>query len=295
MQKWLTLGLCLLAGTLTAGSAAADTLVIGTGDTFGNGGPNFVASEIDTYYSGLVGWVDAQSSTPGSGLLNAYDSVLVYNYPGADFDNPAALGDVLYDYVLGGGNVVSMMYTFFSSYPLGGDWSTNGFDPITPGSAFDSADFEAVMPSSPASEYASLFTGVGDFDGRLLASLGTGSVKSGATTVAWWEDTSGFNPDYALVVDRNVRDMPGNPGTWGNVVGLNYNPLDFMIEGTFQTSTDPDAMRLIANALGAVEDPAFGRIVNGGGPGDVPIPEPATLTLLGVGLAGLAARRVRRK
>jgi hypothetical protein len=69
--------------------------------------------------------VDCNATTPSLATLGGYDAVEVSS--NNSFQNRAALGDNLADYVDSGGGVVLMMFTMFDNFELLGRWSTGGY------------------------------------------------------------------------------------------------------------------------------------------------------------------------
>lgn len=95
----------------------------------------------------------AISATPTLLTLSAYDVVLVYtNYQPA---NPTALGDVLADYVDGGGRVALGTYALSASWGVTGRIATHGYSPFVNGvTGYMSG---RIVPTTPID---SLFDGI---------------------------------------------------------------------------------------------------------------------------------------
>src|SRR5262245_15714554 len=115
------LGLALLSLSSDA-FAAGPKVVIVSGDT--TGGPMFQTLLQGTGVFGLVDLINATSATPTLPQLEAYQGVLVLGYSWLD---RTALGNVMADYVDGGGGVVVTMWTLTSSYDMLGRWKTGGY------------------------------------------------------------------------------------------------------------------------------------------------------------------------
>jgi hypothetical protein len=75
----------------------------------------------------VVDYYDGQNGTPTVADLEPYDCVMAWsNYT---FQNAAALGDNLADYVDGGGAVVLSMFSFYSGWAMQGRIMTAGYSP----------------------------------------------------------------------------------------------------------------------------------------------------------------------
>ena len=130
----------------------------------------------------LVDYFDARVATPTLAQLLAYDTTIVMaNSPFAD---PAALGDMLADYVDAGGTVIQTVPTFYD--PAGRGWGlqgrfiNEGYSPfIGTGDWFLWADLGAFETSHPIMQGV---TSAGD-DLRQMVNLATG-----ADLVAEWSD-----------------------------------------------------------------------------------------------------------
>ena len=182
--------------------------------------------------------IDPWIGTPSLATLNGYDAVIVYS--GSGFPNNVAIGDVLADYVDGGGRVVVGALAFWTSdhaLGMGGRLSTGGYLPFTQGpqaagiiTCWPTVPSRRTWPTSAPSTAASAFQNVV-------------SLASGATLIAHW------NSGAPLVAVKS------------HVVGLNFYPPSSDAAGHFwNASTDGDI--LMANALlggGVVTGPAGPR------------------------------------
>jgi hypothetical protein len=169
--------------------------------------------------------IDLWNGTPDLQTLNGYDAVLVYS--GSGFPNNVAIGNVLADYVDGGGHVVVSALAFWTSnHPLGmaGRLSTDGYLPFTQGpQAAGNLHLVADRPLSP------YLANVDSFDGG-LAIQNVVSLTGGAKLIAHWSSGA------PLVAVKS------------HVVGLNFYPPSSDIAAHFwNASTDGDI--LMANAL----------------------------------------------
>ena len=229
-----TLGVTASLLSLGAVPASAGACTGPTVAAIGADDPSFqddvVAKLAATCLFTQVDEIDAFAGTPTLGTLNAYDAVLVYS--DMPFADNVAMGNVLADYVDGGGRVVVGAFSFMPSgvvpQGIGGRLSTGGYLPFTQGSIFlgggDHLVLEADLPQSP------YLTGVDSFDGGLVSYSNQVGLTSGATQIAHWSDSS------PLVAVK------------GDVVGLNLYPPSSDAHGAFwDASTDGDI--LMANAL----------------------------------------------
>jgi len=97
----------------------------------------------------VVDYYDAYSGTPSLGELEPYDCVIAWtNYP---FQNPTGMGDVLADYVDGGGAVVLAEFCFYSGWALAGRLMTPGYSPwpMTESGGFTTNNLGWFDPTHP--------------------------------------------------------------------------------------------------------------------------------------------------
>ena len=166
--------------------------------------------------------------TPTLATLQQYSAVLVYS--NCAFNNSAALGDVLADYVDGGGHVVVATFSFWQEWGeigLYGRLQSGGYLPFTLGTQkeWGNPSLVADLPDDP------LLEGVTTFNGGEIAYRNAGiSLTPGSTLVAHWSD------GLPLVAYK------------GNVVALNFFPPS---ADAWPLQWDPttDGARLMANAL----------------------------------------------
>ena len=123
------------------------------------------------------------SSTPLLSTLQSYDAVLVYS--DASFHDSDAIGDVLADYMDGGGGVVLCTFAFITpgGLGIGGRIVTDGYLPFTTASQNQNTQMQLVA-DLPGHE---LLQGVASFDGG-TSSYHNSSISTvpGATQVAHW-------------------------------------------------------------------------------------------------------------
>ena len=166
--------------------------------------------------------------TPSLVELQQYSAVYVWS--DSSFKDPDAVGNVLADYIDGGGRVVASAFTAFSAghgQGISGRFASGNYLPTTTGS-FTNGQEETLLKDLPDNP---LLAGVASFDGGTASYHNNGlTVKSGSTLVAHWTDGE------PLVVYR------------GSVAELNfYPPSDNSRADFWKSSTD--GTRLMVNAL----------------------------------------------
>ncbi|MBI4552857.1 MAG: T9SS type A sorting domain-containing protein [Candidatus Latescibacteria bacterium] len=171
-------------------------------------------------------------TTPTLAQLQAFDVLLVWT--NSEFSDPVATGNVLADYVDGGGGLVLGTYAFSDPWSLEGRIVTNGYSPFQ-------VTASTKSPSGTL-DMATAQTGHPIFDG--VSSL-TYQYNSNYTD-------SPLNEDAVLL----ARDTAGNKviatNTAGTVVGISI----FMGYSTNYSS--PNVTRLFANALIFASTGGFG-------------------------------------
>lgn len=164
--------------------------------------------------------------TPTLATLQQYDVVMVWSDCG--FSNPTTLGNVLADYVDGGGRVVVAAHVWWNGFnlPIQGRFASGGYNPLNPGTSGVGAGgvfLAADIPSSP------LLAGVTSFE------------------VGSWDNTTSVAAGATLVAHTNPLNFP-LVAYKGNVVALNFFPASSDAQAGFWTSST-DGARLMANAL----------------------------------------------
>jgi hypothetical protein len=168
------------------------------------------------------------AATPTLQDLEQYDAVAVWNDCG--FQEPQALGDVLADYVDGGGHVV--VAAFAGADSIRGRFSTEGYSAVV--SSADGEDGQAHLVADDADD--PLLAGVGSFDGGGSSYRIPVAPAEGSTVVAHW------STGEPLVV-RGAKS-----------IYLNFFPPSSDVRGDFWDAST-DGTRLLANALGATLAP----------------------------------------
>jgi hypothetical protein len=227
----------------TATSAPALLNLVGAGNavtrvaTFGANTPSWnedVRNKIRN--TGFFEQVDAFSIGSGYPVptleqLREYDAVLVYS--DAYFNNDTALGNVLADYVDGGGGLVLATFAFYNQGGIGiqGRIRTGDYMPFTASSQNQPGGLSLVadQPSHP------LLEGVVSFSGGSSYHNTPAVLSSGAEIVAHW------NNGQPLVTFKERSEG-------GTVVGLNFYPPSSDANSSFWDART-DGAQLMANAL----------------------------------------------
>ena len=196
-----------------------------------------VVSTINTAIAGNLGTVSGHSlcgapppciATPTLAELQAYSAVLVYsNYY---YSDPVALGNALADYVDGGGTVVLAAFNYLDSYTPTGRFASGAYSPLIPNSYISGPAQSLILikdlPNHP------LLQGVNSFNGGSRSYRGSGTLASGATVVAHWNNSD----NTPLIAVK------------GNVVALNFFPPSSNMRSDFWDAST-DGGRMMVNAL----------------------------------------------
>jgi len=123
-----------------------------------------------------------------------------------------------------------------------------------------------------------------DADGNFFYApgVGPGSEWNDLSLDHWYRAWTTFDLSTNMITEVGLMDL-------STLVGTSYNPTDWYLEGVQAGGIAPDAFRLFTGGSGDGNLLAFDNI------SVAPVPEPATMLLLGSGLAGLAALRRRFK
>jgi hypothetical protein len=236
-----TLG--VTAGLLLSGAPAASATpctgptVAAISDADDNSQADVVAKLRATCLFTQVDQISLWDGTPSLGTLTGYDAVLVYS--GSGFPNNVAIGDVLADYVDGGGRVVVGALAFWNSdHPLGmsGRLSSGGYLPFTQSSQAGGSylQLQADLPNSP------YLANVASFNGGEYSLHNAVGLATGATLIAHWSTGTPL-----VAVKRRV-------------VGLNFYPPSSDAWSPFwDASTDGDILMADALLGGGVITPRY--------------------------------------
>jgi hypothetical protein len=199
---------------------------------------------------------DVATTTPSLSTLEQYAAVLVYSDAG--FLDYTTLGNELAQYSEAGGGVVEAAFAN-ATVRLGGAWATGGFEGIS--SAGQSSNTELTL-GDVFDAASPLLNGVTSFNGGTSSFYSTGSVINGGVVVADWSNGA------PLIVTTAVDGH--------QIVNLNFYPVSSNARSDFWVSST-DGGIIMANAL----------LYSGG----LPVPEPTTLALAGLGGAAFLLRK----
>ncbi|MFN5768331.1 MAG: hypothetical protein ACK5ZC_07850 [Pirellulaceae bacterium] len=249
----------LLAIALSLGStgkiyAALISLVL---HSDGASGASTVTSLLATGQFASVQSHDVNGSgLPSLASLSGYDSILVYtSFAPSD---PVGLGNLLADYVDGGGHVVLGGYSFSAPWSVAGRIMSTGYSPFIPGAkGSGGTSLVAVATGDP-----------------MLQSINLAAVQYGnaATNAKPTLDTDAM----VIAVDDLGVNRLARSGSRA-VVGLNFFPRGGNFNGN-----NAEFYRLVANALEPLSPPP-----------PFLIPEPSTCAIYALG--SLLAVRWRRR
>ncbi len=168
--------------------------------------------------------------TPTLKSIEKFQAILVFS--DASFYDGEEMGDVLADYVDGGGSLVVASFSYNSSFPMGmrGRLLSDGYLPFSAGEYDYGVQMNMVVdiPESP------ILKGVNSFSGGSDSWHNQVSLTNDGTLVAHWDN------GLPLIAYLEFGDA--------RVIGLNFYPVSGdMREGFWDTSTD--GALIMANAL----------------------------------------------
>jgi uncharacterized repeat protein (TIGR01451 family) len=163
-------------------------------------------------------------AVPDLSELTPYDVVFVGNNNNWPIDNEA-LGDVLADYVDGGGKVVLAQATMYvrsgTNFELGGRWEAGGYSPLTYADTLAGAASLGVYQAAHP-----IMADVASVDDYVVHGVGHG-LQSGAEAVALWNDGEIYVAALPDVVAFNQLLTNGND--WdGDVPTLVHNAILYL-------------------------------------------------------------------
>ncbi|MFM8327693.1 MAG: hypothetical protein ACKN9U_22765 [Pirellulaceae bacterium] len=249
----------LLAIALSLGStgkvyAAIVSLVL---HSDGASGASTVSSLIATgQFSSVQSHNINSSGLPSLATLSGYDSILVYTSFAPS--NPVGLGNLLADYVDGGGHVVLGGYGFSTPWSVSGRIMSTGYSPFIPGAKGPGGT--SLLPVAVADP--------------MLQSINLSAVQYGnaATNAKPTLDTGAI----VIAVDNLGVYRLARSGSRA-VVGLNFFPRGGNFNGN-----NGEFYRLVANAMQPLSSPP-----------PVLISEPSSCAIYAIG--SLLAVRWRRR
>ncbi|MBD3179620.1 MAG: hypothetical protein GF417_08395 [Candidatus Latescibacteria bacterium] len=156
-----------------------------------------------------IDYMSVSATTPDLATLNEYDAILLHSNSG--YYEPAAFGDILADYVDGGGGLVITQFSFSTSWALGGEIMTAGYCPFQVDDSADLSGDRIIDDDSISFPIHPIFNGTDITDISFWSNINfsTPTLDAGATLVA--ADTEGGN---AIAVNTD-----------GNIVAMNHYAL----------------------------------------------------------------------
>jgi hypothetical protein len=233
--------LCLAIGMAGRASASISVAIVES-----DPGDAPVAQLLATGLFSSVADINVNSSTPTLAQLQGYSAILVYtNFIPA---NGTALGNVLAQYVNGGGGLVLSTYSFSNPWAIGGQIMTPGYSPLT--NVGSNGNVSGALVAAPGQSGNPIFNGVNlstltYFQNFNFAHPG---LDSGATLLA--TDGSGIN---MIAVNSTGKIYADNlfPGSIYNSDQQLYQLLgNQLVQASAMTAT-PEPSTMVLSALGA--------------------------------------------
>ncbi len=167
--------------------------------------------------TGQVGTItdfDASAATPTAADFDGIDVAYVISDDG--WADSAALGDVIADFVDGGGRVVESTFSLYcpeDSLGVVGRWVDDGYGAmVNPNPECDQRDSDGPLEAVPVVPASPLLAGVTSFNGGSSSYRNDAVIAPGAVLIANWEDE--FPTPFEAYTDAHA----------GCVVALNFYP-----------------------------------------------------------------------
>ncbi len=235
MNRVRAAALAALAGAAGLPAYAQDVAVLGA-SSVRQANADVETSLTSTGAFPNVSVFDVGATTPTLAQLQAFDAVLVYT-DDLPFQDPAAFGNVLADYVDQGGGVVLAGNVFIPGTEIGGRFGAGAYNPLTangrPAEAVESK-LELVAPSDPAVRFV-----VRVYGGTSSPHASGLSVQPGVNLVAtWWDGDDATAPETQepFVARRFSLQR-------GSIVALNFHPVsDRLFPGHWKDVSDGEVL-----------------------------------------------------
>ena len=208
------------------GPVAGCNVLIAPADDDGSFGSPLQAYLLSYGDLGSVDLYDARYSIPSLAQLQAYDVVITWcNY--SYYGGGVAMGDVLADYVDGGGKVINMVWTFgVGGNLLHGRFIDENYTAMQGGSW--SAGYSCLGAFDPGHPIMSGVTNACD-SWRILST----TLTAGSSVVSYWADgliLVAVKDDYSVV---SINSYPGyNSSYTGQIPDVVHNSVLWLCQGT---------------------------------------------------------------
>ncbi len=175
---------------------------------------NVIAGLDATGQVGTITDFDASAATPTAADFDGIDVAYVISDDG--WADSAALGDVIADFVDGGGRVVESTFSLYcpeDSLGVAGRWVDDGYGAmVNPNPDCDQRDSDGPLEAVPVVPTSPLLAGVTSFNGGSSSYRNDAVIAPGAVLIANWEDE--FPTPFEAYTDAHA----------GCVVALNFYP-----------------------------------------------------------------------